>query len=151
MIISSDIKDILVVEDSPIYQDLIEEAITELQLPLRLNFVTNGEEALFFLRQQRNYQDAPSPQLILLDLNIPKISGLELLEIIKNDPKLKVIPVIILTSSSLESDINRSYQLYANCYITKPSEIEQFFSTIHEIINYWFEFARLPFMIPMSN
>jgi CheY-like chemotaxis protein len=146
MILSSDIKNILVVEDSPIYQDLIEEAIAELNMPLQINLVTNGEEALWFLRQQRIYTNAPIPKLILLDLNIPKINGLELLEMIKNDPKLKAIPVIILTSSSLDTDINRSYQLHANCYITKPSEIENFFQTIHQIITYWFQFSRLPFI-----
>jgi CheY-like chemotaxis protein len=101
-------------------------------------------EALAFLRKQREYAGAPDPDIILLDLNLPKMDGRQVLEEIKTDEGLKHIPVVVLTTSQAEEDILRSYQLHANCYITKPVELDQFFAAINSIEDFWLKQAQLP-------
>lgn len=135
---------ILIVEDRQSDIDLIEEAIQESKIPYGLYIVKNGEEALDFLYQKKQYHKVPRPDLILLDLNLPRINGNELLSIIKTDPKLRLIPVIVLSTSNSPSDITESYALHANCYLTKPSDLDRFFAVVQAIIQFWFTVAALP-------
>ena len=137
---------ILLVEDNLGDVRLTEEALKEgkLSSSLRLSVVSDGEEALQFLRKEGQYQQAPFPDLIFLDLNIPRLDGREVLRVIKNDEKLKLIPVVVLTTSDAELDILKSYELYANCFITKPVDIDQFIEVVHSIENFWFKVVKLP-------
>ena len=109
-----------------------------------VNIVGDGAEALAFLRQSGNYADAPRPDLILLDLNLPKKDGREVLEEIKEDPELKRIPVVVLTTSQAEQDILKVYDLHANCYITKPVDLDQFMKVVKSIEDFWLTVVRLP-------
>jgi chemotaxis family two-component system response regulator Rcp1 len=136
--------DILLVEDNHSDVRLIQEAFKEVKLRNRLNVVWDGEEGLAFLKQEGAYQDAPRPDLILLDLNLPKMDGRELLEQIKKCPELHRIPVVILTSSKAEEDIIRSYDLHANCYITKPVDLDQFIRIVQSIEQFWLTIVTLP-------
>jgi chemotaxis family two-component system response regulator Rcp1 len=136
--------EILLVEDNPSDVRLIQEAFKEVKLRNCLNVVWDGEEGWAFLRQEGIYHDAPKPDLILLDLNLPKMDGRELLEQIKKCPKLHYIPVVILTSSKAEEDIIRSYDLHANCYITKPVDLDQFLHIVQSIEQFWLTIVRLP-------
>lgn len=135
---------ILLVEDSPGDIRLTEEVLREGKVHNNLSVVRNGVEALAFLHQTGKYVDAPRPDLILLDLNLPKRDGREVLAEIKEDPNLKHIPVVVLTTSNAEQDILRAYDLDANCYINKPVDLEQFFTAIRSIENFWLTVVTLP-------
>ena len=136
--------EILLVEDNSGDVRLTEEALKENKMRNKLHVVGDGVEALAFLRQEGKYSDAPRPDLILLDLNLPKKDGREVLEDIKIDETLKRIPVIILTTSQAEEDVLKTYNLHANCYITKPVELEQFIQVVKTIKDFWFSIVKLP-------
>lgn len=136
--------EILLVEDNPGDVRLTREALKEGKILNNLNVVTDGVEAIAFLRREGNYTSAPRPELILLDLNLPKKDGREVLAEIKRDPDLKLIPVVILTSSAAEQDIVKSYNLHANCYVTKPVDLDQFIEVVKSIENFWLAVVKLP-------
>lgn len=136
--------EILIVDDNPGDIRLTQEAMKRLKLTNRLHVAYNGMEALDFLYQRGEFKNAPRPHMILLDLNMPQMSGRELLEHIKNDPKFRAIPVVVLTSSSQEDDILKSYNLHANCYITKPVELGGLNNIVNAIDNFWFTLVELP-------
>ncbi len=136
--------DILLVEDNPGDVRLTIEGLKEGKILNNLNVVSNGVEAMAFLRQEGKYAEAPRPELILLDLNLPRKDGREVLAEIKNDDNLKRIPVVILTSSQAEQDIVKSYNLHANCFITKPVELDQFIGVIKSIEQFWLTIVKLP-------
>jgi chemotaxis family two-component system response regulator Rcp1 len=136
--------EVLLVEDNPGDVFLTQEAFREGQLPLRLCVVGDGEEALRYLRRETPFEDATRPDLVLMDLNLPKKDGRELLAELKQDAELRQIPVIILTTSESHQDIWRAYKLHANCYLTKPIEIEGFMRKIKSIEDFWLTVARLP-------
>ncbi|WP_200957457.1 response regulator [Paenibacillus sp. Root444D2] len=136
--------EILLVEDNPGDIRLIVEVLKEGKINNNLSVVEDGEEALAYLRREGSYQEAIMPDIILLDLNLPKINGTEVLAEIKKDPQLKYIPVIILTTSEAEQDILRAYDLHANCYITKPVNLEQFLTVVRSIENFWLTLVKLP-------
>ena len=135
---------ILLVEDNPGDIRLILEALKSRKRNLNISTVTNGEEALWFLAKKDKYTDAPRPDIILLDLNLPKINGFEVLQEIKSDPEFKSIPVIILSTSISETDINRAYLNHANCYLSKPSNFESFYDLFGLIEDFWLDAAHLP-------
>lgn len=136
--------EILLVEDNPGDVRLTREALRDSKLHNVLHVVEDGVEALTFLRQEEPYPYAPRPDIILLDLNLPRMSGREVLEIIKNDDALKTIPVVVLTTSDDERDIVASYALHANCYITKPVDMAQFVTIVKNIKDFWFSIVKLP-------
>ncbi len=136
--------EILLVEDSPSDTDLTIEALNEAKVRNHLSVVEDGVEALAFLRRQGKYADAPRPDLIMLDLNLPRKDGREVLAEIKADDQLRVIPVVVLTTSRAEQDVLRAYQLNANCYITKPVDFEQFLKVVRSIESYWLLVVTLP-------
>jgi two-component system, chemotaxis family, response regulator Rcp1 len=140
----SKIIDILLVEDSPGDVRLTIEALKEAKVANRLSVVTDGVEAIDFLQQKGAYKNAARPDLILLDLNLPRKDGREVLAEIKNDPKLKHIPVVVLTTSRSESDILKAYDLHANCYIAKPVDFKQFMVVVQSIENFWLTVVKLP-------
>ena len=135
---------VLLVEDNPGDVRLTKEALKEGKLLNQLTVVGDGVEALSFLRREGKYADALQPELILLDLNLPKKDGREVLAEIKADPKLRRIPVVVLTTSSAEEDILRIYDLHANCYITKPVDLEQFMGVVKSIEDFWVSVVKLP-------
>ncbi|HXA88534.1 MAG TPA: response regulator [Mycobacterium sp.] len=136
--------DILLVEDDPGDELITREAFEHNKLQNRLHVARDGEEGLNYLYQRGPYQDAPRPDLILLDLNLPKYDGRHLLEKIKSDPDLSRIPVIVLTTSSAEEDILRSYKLHANAYVTKPVDLDQFINAVRQIDEFFLQVVRLP-------
>ncbi|MFS8116983.1 MAG: response regulator [Microcoleus sp.] len=136
--------EILLIEDSPSDADLAIEALGQGKILNNLHFVEDGVEAIKFLRRKAPYLDVPRPDLILLDLHLPKKSGIEVLEEIKNDHNLKLIPVVILSTSSAPEDIVKSYSLHANCYITKPVDFVQFTKVVRLIEEFWIEVVKLP-------
>ena len=136
--------DILLVEDEPGDELITREAFEHNKLQNRLHVARDGEEGLNYLYQRGPYQDAPRPDLILLDLNLPKYDGRHLLEKIKSDPDLSRIPVIVLTTSSAEEDILRSYKLHANAYVTKPVDLDQFINAVRQIDEFFLQVVRLP-------
>lgn len=136
--------EILLVEDNPGDIRLTREALKDGKINNNINVVMDGEQAIEYLRRQNGYANSISPDLILLDLNLPKLSGREVLEIIKNDPALRHIPVIILTTSKAEEDILQSYQHYANCYITKPVDFDQFSEVVKQLEDFWFTIVKIP-------
>ena len=136
--------EILLVEDNQSYVSLMIEALEENQVLTNMNVVMDGAEAMAFLRRKNKYAHAPRPDLIVLDLNLPKIKGQKVLEEIKNDADLKRIPVVIFTVSSAEQDILKSYNLHANCYIIKPKNLDQFIAVVKSTINFWFTVVKLP-------
>lgn len=136
--------EILLVEDNAADVRLTEEALKEGKVRNNLHVARDGMEALEFLRRQGKFKDATRPDLILLDLNLPRRDGREVLADIKNDPELKLIPVVVLTTSSAEADILKSYKLHANCYITKPVDLEQFVNVVRSIDDFWLTVVRLP-------
>jgi chemotaxis family two-component system response regulator Rcp1 len=136
--------DILLVEDNPGDVRLTIEALKEDKLQNNLHVVKDGIEAIAFLRQEGEYAGMPRPDLILLDLNLPKKDGREVLEEIKADERLKRIPVVILTTSQAEEDILRTYDLHANCYITKPVNLDQFVRVVRSIEEFWLAIVKLP-------
>jgi CheY-like chemotaxis protein len=138
---------ILLIEDNPGDVRLTQEAFKEGRLSVNLAVVMDGVEAIHFLRKQENHKDAISPDLILLDLNLPKKDGREVLAEIKSDIDLKRIPVVVLTTSNAEQDILKTYNLHANCYINKPVDFEKFFDVIQKIEDFWLATAILPTMV----
>lgn len=136
--------EILMAEDNPGDIRLTREALKDGKVSNSLNVVNNGSDALAYLRKQPPFENMSRPDLILLDLNLPKINGIEVLQEIKTDETLKLIPVVILTTSKSEQDITSSYQNHANCYITKPVDLDQFMNAINAIDNFWLSIVRLP-------
>ena len=136
--------EILLVEDNPDDVDLIAEAFRELSESTRLNVVENGSDAFAYLRGEAAFPSARRPDLILLDLNLPGRSGHEVLRGIKTDPALRAIPLIVLTSSSSPADVQRSYELGANCYITKPNGLDGFERIARQLEQFWLHTASLP-------
>jgi len=136
--------EILLVEDNPGDVRLTREAFKEGKVLNNLSVVEDGAEAMAFLRQQGKYADVPRPDLILLDLNLPKKDGREVLPEIKGDTNLKRIPVVILTTSKAEQDILKTYNLHANCYVTKPVDLEQFISVVRFVQHFWLSIVKLP-------
>jgi CheY-like chemotaxis protein len=136
--------EILLVEDNPDDVILTREAFAESKIMNNLRVVENGEDALKYLYRQEPYAATVRPHLILLDLNLPKISGREVLEKIKQDENLMDIPVVILTTSKAEEDILKSYRLHANCYITKPVDFSKFMDIVRTIESFWFSVVTLP-------
>jgi two-component system response regulator len=135
---------VLLVEDNPGDVRLTREAFKDSQIVNELFVVGDGVQALEYLRGENGYAHAPKPDLILLDLNLPKKDGREVLAEIKNDVRLSYIPVVVLTTSSAEQDVLRSYELAANCYVTKPIEFDQFVEVVRSIHNFWFSTVTLP-------
>jgi CheY-like chemotaxis protein len=136
--------EILLVEDNPGDVRLTIEALREGKVRNNLNVARDGVEALAFLRREAVYADAPRPDLILLDLNLPRKSGFDVLAEIKVDPDLKRIPVVVLTTSEFDQDVCRSYDLHANCYICKPVDLERFVTVVKSIEDFWFTVVKLP-------
>jgi len=136
--------DILLVEDSPSDAKLTAKTFGKAQVLNTLHIVEDGVEAMNFLRRQGDYPTAPRPDLILLDLNLPRKDGRQVLEEIKADPMLQNIPVVVLTTSEAEEDILRSYELRANCYITKPVTLKQFVRVVESIEDFWLTIVKLP-------
>jgi CheY-like chemotaxis protein len=141
---SSKVIDVLMVEDDDGDILMTREAFEYYKVQNRLHVVSDGEQALQFLRRQGPYADAPRPGLILLDVNLPRVSGLEVLAELKNDPDLLVIPVVMLTTSRAEEDIVRSYSLHANAFVTKPVDFEHFMDAIRQIDNFFLTLVCLP-------
>jgi chemotaxis family two-component system response regulator Rcp1 len=136
--------EILLVEDNPADARLTREVFEGGRLTTHLNIVSDGEEALAFLRREGPYTESPRPKLVLLDLNLPRKDGREVLQELKSDPMLSRIPVIVLTTSAAEADILHSYDLQANCFITKPLDLDEFFDVVRAIEDFWLTTARLP-------
>lgn len=134
----------LLAEDNPGDVRLTKEALRESKISNNLNVVPDGVEAMAFLHREGKYADAPRPDVILLDLNLPKKDGREVLAEVKADPSLRLIPVVIITSSEAEQDVLKTYELYANCYVTKPVDLEQFIKVIQSIETFWLTIVTLP-------
>ncbi len=135
---------ILLVEDNPGDAELTREALADSKLLSRLHVVRDGVEALAFLHQEGEYAQVPRPDLVLLDLNLPRKDGRAVLKEIKADPSLRLIPVVVLTSSQAEQDVARAYELNANCYVTKPVGLEQFLTIVQSIEQFWLTVVKLP-------
>lgn len=136
--------DVLLVEDDPGDVLMTQEAFADYKVHNRLHVVNNGVDALAFLRKEGEYADVPSPDLILLDLNLPKMDGREVLAAIKADPAMRSTPVVILTTSEAEEDVLRSYDLHANAYVTKPVDFERFIDVVRRIDEFFVTVVRLP-------
>jgi two-component system response regulator len=136
--------DVLLVEDDAGDELMTREAFEDNRIGNTLHVVRDGEEALDFLYKRGEHTDAPQPDLILLDLNLPKYDGRQVLEKIKSDPELAHIPVVVLTTSSAEEDILRSYKLHANAYVTKPVDLDQFIAAVRQIDDFFVQVVRLP-------
>jgi CheY-like chemotaxis protein len=136
--------EVLLVEDSPGDVRLTQEAFKDAKVHINLHVASDGAKAMAFLKHEGEYANAPRPDLILLDLNLPKKDGREVLAEIKDDPKLRSIPVVVLTTSSSEADILRSYMLHANSYITKPVDLEGFLTVVKSIDSFWLSVVKLP-------
>jgi len=136
--------ELLLVEDNPGDVRLTREALGESKLNNNLSVVVDGVEAMAFLRREGKYAAAPRPDLILLDLNLPKKSGREVLAEIKDDPSLRRIPVVVVTSSEAEQDIFATYNLHVNCYVTKPVDLDQFIKVVRSIETFWLTIVKLP-------
>jgi two-component system, chemotaxis family, response regulator Rcp1 len=136
--------EILLIDDNPGDVRLTIEALKSGRILNRVSVATDGVEALAFLHREGIYVNSPKPDLILLDLNMPRKDGREVLDEIKNDPVLKIIPVIVLTTSEAEQDIVKTYMLHANCFITKPIKVEEFFRVIRTLENLWLRLIKLP-------
>ena len=136
--------EILLVEDNPGDARLTREAFAQGTVRNTIHHARDGEQAMAFLRREAPYQSAPRPDLVLLDLNLPRRSGREVLEDIKTDPALREIPVVVLTSSQAQEDILTSYRLHANCFITKPGDLEALIQVAHSIEQFWFKLVQLP-------
>ncbi len=136
--------EVLLIDDNPGDARLTRIALEEGKMHIHLNVVEDGVEAMAFLRKQGKYAEVAHPDLVLLDLNLPKKSGTEVLAQIKADETLKRIPVVILTTSQADKDILEAYNLYANCYITKPVDFDQFVSIVQSIEDFWFTIVKLP-------
>lgn len=135
---------ILLVEDNPDDVLLTRVAFEDSRFDHQLHVVENGEEALKFLKKKGQYKNYPRPHLILLDLNLPRLSGIEVLEQLKQDSHLNVIPVVVLTTSTYEEDVLKCYKHHANCFITKPVDLDSFMSVVKLIEHFWFDVVTLP-------
>lgn len=135
---------ILLVEDNPADVRLTEEVLNEVDVPNEMTSVSNGEDAMAYLRHENKYADAARPDIILLDLNLPRKDGREVLAEIKKDPDLKRIPVIVLTTSRAEQDVVAAYDLHANCYIIKPLDLERFLAVLKATVDFWLDIVKLP-------
>ena len=135
---------ILMAEDNPDDVELTREALVDSKMSIHLDHVTDGVEALKYLRRQAPYEGAPQPDLVLLDLNMPRKDGREVLNDIRADAALKNLPVVILTTSGSEEDVNAAYGLNANCYIQKPVDFDQFIKVVKAIESFWFTIVKLP-------
>jgi CheY-like chemotaxis protein len=136
--------EVLLVEDNPGDVRLTKEALKEGRVINNLSVVRDGVEAMDFLQRRGAYENATRPDLILLDLNLPRKSGREVLEEVKSDPDLRRIPVMVLTTSSAEQDLKQAYNLHANCYITKPVDLDQFMTVVRSIEHFWLHIVTLP-------
>ncbi|MEO8613441.1 MAG: response regulator [Chloroflexota bacterium] len=136
--------DILLVEDSPTDVELTIEALRDAKVNNQLSVVEDGQQALAFLRREGQYAQAKRPDLVLLDLNLPRKSGLEVLAEMRADDNLSLIPVVVLTTSQADEDITASYRLHANCYIAKPVDFEQFIKVVQLIDDFWLSVVKLP-------
>ncbi|WP_224095410.1 response regulator [Nostoc sp. MS1] len=136
--------EVLLVEDNPGDAELTRIALEDSKISVNLNIVEDGVEAMAFLRKQDKYTNVPHPDIVLLDLNLPRKDGREVLAEIKTDNSLKRIPVVVLTTSQAEEDIIKAYNLAANCYITKPVDFDQFVRIVQSIENFWFAIVKLP-------
>lgn len=136
--------DILLVEDNEGDVHLTQEALKKAKVRNRVHTTTDGVEAMQFLRREKPFTDAPRPDLVLLDLNLPNMDGREVLEAMKSDPSLRTIPVVVVTSSAAEQDIVRTYALNANCYVTKPVDLQQFLHVIGTVGDFWLQIVKLP-------
>ena len=136
--------EILLVEDNEGDIRLTQEALKESKLDNQLSIVKDGEEALEFLHKKGKYKDAATPDLVLLDLNLPKKNGREVLEEVKRDPALAMIPIVVLTTSQAEEDIVKVYAEHANCYIQKPVDFNRFMEVVHSVESFWFSIVKLP-------
>ncbi len=136
--------ELLLVEDDPGDVLMTREALKDSKLLNNLHVVDNGEQALDFLRRQGEFTDAPRPDLVLLDLNLPRLDGREVLAIVKEDPELRTIPIVVLTTSDAEEDVIRSYNLHANAYVTKPVDFDTFVSVVRQVDDFFLTVVRLP-------
>ncbi|MFZ7114155.1 MAG: response regulator [Bacteroidota bacterium] len=136
--------DILLVEDNPGDVRLTQEALNEGRIANKLHVVNDGVEAIEFLSKTGKHRNAIIPDLILLDLNLPKMNGFEVLEKIKNDPELKLIPVIVLTTSQSDNDVHACYAMHVNCFVSKPVEYDSFMNVVKSIEDFWFTIVKLP-------
>lgn len=136
--------EVLLVEDSEEEAELTLDSLKDGRIRNRVHWVQDGEEAMAFLRKEGDYQNVPRPDLVLLDLCLPKMNGQEVLAEIKQDPRLKRIPVVIMTSSTDEKDIFAAYDHHANCYVTKPLDMDKFIDVIRQIEDFWLTVVRLP-------
>jgi CheY-like chemotaxis protein len=136
--------EILLIEDNPGDARLTKEALREARVSNRLSHVIDGVEAMAFVRREPPFADAPRPDLIPLDLNLPRKDGREVLAELKQDPKLRLIPVVVLTTSEAEQDILRTYELHGNCYITKPVDLDKFLHIVHAVESFWLAVVKLP-------
>jgi two-component system, chemotaxis family, response regulator Rcp1 len=141
---SRGLTDILLVEDNPADARLTIEALQETRAASTLHLARDGEEALAFLRREDPHRQAPRPAMVLLDLNLPRKNGREVLEELKRDPELGTIPVVVLTTSTARADILRAYQLHANSYVVKPLDLDEFLSAIRSINGFWLGTSQLP-------
>jgi CheY-like chemotaxis protein len=137
-------REILIIEDNPADVRLMQEALRGLQPPVVIHLANDGDEALQFLRRQGPFASAPVPSLIFLDFNLPKANSRELLHEIKLDPRLRLIPIAILTTSSAEKDVREAYELHANCYLNKAADLDGFFRIIRSAAHFWLDVASLP-------
>ncbi|WP_454084778.1 response regulator [Georgenia sp. Marseille-Q6866] len=140
----TDMIEVLLVEDDPGDVLMTEEAFADYKVANQLTVVADGESAMAYLRKEGEYADAPTPDLVLLDLNLPRMDGREVLGELKADPELRRIPVVVLTTSDAEEDILRSYNLHANAYVTKPVDFERFIEVVRKIDDFFVSVVRLP-------
>jgi len=136
--------EVLLIEDNRGDTDLVRESLRLCTIPVRLTVVEHGEQAVLYLNRGNGYANAPRPDLILLDLNLPKKDGRDVLTQVKSTPSLSSIPIVVLTSSSALEDVNRTYDLRANCYLTKPFLLDDYIRLIQSTIYYWFRVVTLP-------
>ena len=136
--------EVLLVDDNPADIDLTSEVLAKSKRHFHVNVVNDGTEAISFLRRQGEYANAPAPDLVVLDLNLPRKDGRDVLSDIKSDPALAKIPVVIFTTSQADSDISRSYELGANCYLRKPGNLPDFVAVVQSMADFWLGFASLP-------
>ncbi len=136
--------EILLVEDSPSDAELTVEALRDAKVHNRLSVVEDGIQAMQFLRRENEFARCPRPDLILLDLNLPRMDGRELLAAVKADPAFRTIPVVVMTTSRAEQDVLRAYELQANCYVTKPVDFKQFLEIVRSIEQFWLQVVTLP-------
>ncbi|CAN5756308.1 response regulator [Aquihabitans sp. G128] len=136
--------EVLLVEDDPGDVVMTREALAESKVMNQLHVVSNGEDAMRFLRREAPYEDAPRPGLVLLDLNLPRLDGREVLALVKGDPDLRRIPIVVLTTSQAEEDVLRSYDLHANAFVTKPVDFDRFLEVVRQVDNFYISVVSLP-------